>query len=308
MTNLRSLLCCLPLAMLASACGAELQAPSSIPRDACHDVEDPQRYWLEVRANAKTADADTIAPLLADCLRSSDPVLRDRVAYEVLTYWIRQNEISSPVMRALVFRLQDWLSLTESPDEMDPAIARAFSALVLSELVRADTEDQFLTADELSALLISACAMFAAERDYRGLDPNLGWIHAVAHGSDLLWRLSANPNFTYDQLVLILDAIAEQLTVAAAPAFIFNEPDRIARVVSRITARSQVPQSTVANWLSRITDPGDLLSWNNAFGSTAGMAKLHNTKNFLRALRESLANDAQLELVSQVDEHLATLP
>lgn len=308
MTVLRSsaffLVCTFPV--LACADGGQVSSPPAL--DACYTFEDPQRYWLAVRENAATADANELAPLLADCLRSSDPVLRDHIAYEVLTYWLRKEELSSPVKRGLVFRLQAWLSVSDASGGFDPAITRAFSALVLSELVRADSVAPFLSEDEVLALVNDAATMFSSERDYRGLVPEIGWIHTIAHGSDLLWRLSAHPSVKREQLQVILDAMADQLTTAEPPAFTFNEPDRMARVISTVAARPEVPEAIVASWLSLISEPAELSSWNDAFNSIAGMVKLHNTKTFLRALRESLANGDQLALVSQVDELLAEIP
>ena len=308
MNKLRSLFFYIALMLITSACMAEVQNHSLSVLDACHGMEEPEQYWLGVREKVKTVDANKIAPLLAECLRSSNPVLRDRIAYEVLTYWLRREQLSKPVKRDLVFRLQPWLSITESSDGMDPAIARAFSALVLSELVRADTLESFITEDEINALLISAAAMFSTEQDYRGLVPDIGWIHTIAHGSDLLWRFAIHPSIQREQLVVILNAVAEQLTKTSVPAYTFNEPDRISRVISAIAARPEVPQSVIENWLSRISGPAELSSWNNAFASIEGMAKLHNTKSLLRALRENFVKEAQLDLVSKVDEHLAELP
>jgi len=149
--------------------------------------------------------------------------------------------------------------------------------------------------------------MFQQERDYRGLEPKLGWVHTVAHGADLLWRLAAHPATTPEQRTQLLQALNTQVARPGLPAYVFNEADRLARVAV-VIARSNPPPK-MQDWLQTVADPAPMTRWTEAFQSPAGMARLHNVKQFLRALREGLAkSEPSPRLLQAVDAVLSPLP
>ena len=260
-------------------------------------------YWQGIKAQATSLDGNQYALSLADCLASPDPVLRDQIAYEVLTYWLRKNMLSASTSMALTDKLLPWLTMNNDQAASDSALNRAFSALILSELVRADDRTGSAPKLDIKLLTNRATTMFINERDYRGLDPELGWIHTIAHGGDLLWRLSMHSQVTDAEQRSILVALNSQLTRDDTPAFTFNESDRLARVVVAIVNSRQLPAAELTEWIDSVAAPGLLGQWSNAFASVEGMARLHNSKQFLRALREQLG---QLP-ANQYDQQLGTL-
>ena len=273
---------------------------------ACENDQSSIEYWRKVRENAAAENANSLALSLAECLRSPNAELRDRIAYEVLTYWMRKDRLDPEQVAALEVRLVPWLATDSDTD--DSAISRAFSALVLSEVVRYDALNPFMQEQELAKLHSAATTMFAQERDYRGLTDELGWIHTVAHGADLLWRLSLHPKSTEDQQSKILAVLGSQIVRADIPAYTFNEFDRIARVATAIISRGEVNQDELAHWVVEMADPGELGEWNRAFSSPSGMAQLHNQKHFLRALMYSIS-DGQPDTIKQtLKEALNSLP
>ena len=96
-------------------------------------------------------------------------------------------------------------------------------------------------------------------------------------------------------LVLALDAqpgaqctgVAFQVAPDAV-AYSFNEPDRLARAVSTVIVRELMPATEIVAWLESFAKPGSMEKWSDAFGTPAGMAQLHNTKLFLRAMSDQL--------------------
>ena len=116
-------------------------------------------------------------PLLA----STDPVLRDDVAYSAAERWIlREHRLSPADLRTL---LQLW---TKNLDEGlgtagdDRVFTRSFSALSLSAIAAADLSSPFLSETELRAFFNRMLDYFQRERDLRGFDPVRGWMHSVA--------------------------------------------------------------------------------------------------------------------------------
>ena len=285
---------------------ASLAKADEQPR--CTDNDQTIERWREVRANAKQLDANKHALALVSCLASPNPELRDQIAYEVLTYWLRQDKLDPEVIYNIKEQLLPWLNLGAGESGGPHSFARAFAALILSELVRDDRRHTRWQGGDIDELLTLATNMFRAERDYRGLDSEYGWIHTIAHGSDLLWRLSLHPKTLVAQQGEILDAISSQLNNLTAPAFVFNEADRLARPVASIFFNTEVKPDDKINWIESLAKPAPWDSWNTAFASVQGMARLHNTKHFLRALNAAIIEYDNDEIKQALSEALAQLP
>lgn len=286
------------LAAIVFSTGLEVRAQQQSIPVGCEADTATLAFWRSVRDSAADADANQLILPLADCLRSPNPELRDRIAYEVITYWLRNNKASDPNVSRLRLKLVPWLQEGAGESNGDAAFARAFSALILSEVLRYDATEQSMAGEELFELHKAAMEMFVAERDYRGLTERQGWIHTIAHGADLLWRLGMHPLIGSTQQREVLDALIQQITNSGIPAYTFNESDRLARVVAVIVSRAELTAEEVAAWIERAGSPGDLGSWNQAFKSPAGMAQLHNQKQFLRALEEVIEGSTS-EVVSE---------
>lgn len=294
-----------------SACllstGQAIAASDALTPQCPSDRESLER-WRAVRQSALEAEADRLALELAECLASRSPELRDRIAYEVLTYWLRQEKLKAETVAALREKLIPWLARGGGEAGSDAAIVRAFSALVLSELVRHDTIHGAWPPEQIASSLKSALAAFTAERDYRGLVPEIGWIHCVAHEADLLWRLVLHPKTSGADHAATLEALSGQIGRLGLPAYTHNEGDRLSRVASAVVARGELPAADVSAWITSVGQPGSLESWRAAFLTPDGMAQLHNVKSFLRALRQQLSQDSHENLTSHVDSVLAELP
>lgn len=115
------------------------------------------------------SDLPALVAELGEGLRSRDPVVRDRRAYGVLATWIGRGVLGADAMR----ELGDRMAARFADDEIQ---ARTFAPLIL---------DAIVTAGVFEARWVAAFTdWYAAEEDLRGLDPELGWLHAVAHGAD----------------------------------------------------------------------------------------------------------------------------
>lgn len=277
----------------------------------CENNQTNLEYWREIRQSVVDKDVginpSELAPKLAACLSSSNAELRDRIGYEVLTYWMRSKALSSADVAQLQDQLLPMLNQAQGQPG-DSAFARAFAALVLSETVRYDSLEQSMSQKEFLALSEQAVLMFRQERDYRGLTEQFGWIHTVAHGADLLWRLAMHPNSTVEQHIALLGALETQITRSETPAFTFNEFDRMARVVQAIVARETLTKDQITEWLEIMASPAPLEQWGDAFSSVEGMQQLHNRKQFLRALYFSLEPQTHSELKQQIEKAQAQLP
>ena len=77
------------------------------PRADCLQTEEALTYWRAVReeVSGNELPADELALELIDCLGASNAELRDRIGYEVLTYWLRGDHVSDDTRRSLLTAL-----------------------------------------------------------------------------------------------------------------------------------------------------------------------------------------------------------
>src|SRR3954454_16267376 len=138
--------------------------------------------WAQVRADGFVVPTDRpLADLVAELslmLRSPDPVVRDAHAYSTLATWIGKGVLDEEQLRALGNEMAERFADEEIQ-------ARTFAPLTLDAIVSGGVfEPVWVPPFE---------RWYVAEEDLRGHDPKLGWLHAIAHGSDLLGALAQFP-------------------------------------------------------------------------------------------------------------------
>lgn len=223
-------------------------------------------------------DRQALAQDLLSCLSSPDPALRDGIAYEALSHWMRGDQLSVRTLHTLLARL---LPMLDSNDRN--GFEAPFAALVLSEVARTDRIKPWLKSRQREHLVQAAAGYLSGVRDYRGFVNGVGWRHGVAHGADLALQLIVNPETTRAQVDRLIDAVLSQVVPANGHFYRFGEPARLARpLLFAATRRLHTPEE-LQKWLSRLVDPAPLTSWSEAFASERGLAKRHNTMAFLLA-------------------------
>jgi hypothetical protein len=163
-------------------------------------------------------------------------------------------------------------------------VRQPFAALVMSEVARTDRVDPWLTPEQRAGLVADAATFLSGVRDYRGFIDGQGWRHGVAHGSDVALQLVVNPAVDRAQVDALLAAVRSQVVAADGHAYIHGEPGRLARVVFFAAQRDLHDAAHWQAWLKDVASPGPLENWGNAFTSEAGLARLHDTRDFLQAL------------------------
>jgi len=202
-------------------------------------------FWQAIVKNQyavpERESADSMAEELSGLLASPDPELRDDFAYAILTNWIyRRNLLSHATLIGLTdawrASLRDGLGETGT----NSVLKRSFSALCLSSMAAREAKASFMGAQRYHQLVSEAMSYLQAERDLRGYDAKLHWIHATAHTADLLAALANNPQLTREESAGILSTISTRL--ATAP--------RSTRRANRIASPPQFLPLSVARTLT----------------------------------------------------------
>ena len=226
-------LCCLP---------TPAQARCALAAEAAADLA---RWKASGFVVADRAQRNQRALALADCLGDADPQLRDGIAFEALSHWMRGKQLDGDGLRALQANLFRQLDGDDADGYRKP-----FAALVLSEVARTDRVEAWMTAEERARMAAAAADYLRSVRDHRGYVDGEGWRHGVAHGADWAMQLVLNRQLMPADEMSLLSAVATQVAPIDGHAYAFGEPARLARPVVFAVARGDLDQVAVDAWLA----------------------------------------------------------
>lgn len=229
-------------------------------------------------------ERNALALDLLGCLGDPDPGIRDGVAFEALSNWLRGGALEAGTIDSLRARLVAGLA---EPDD-DRQLRHSFMTLVLSEVARADRLQPVFIDAQRRELVTLAAQWMRNVRDYRGFEEGVGWRHRVAHTADLVLQLAVNPQVGKDEVVTLLDALATQIAPAGI-AYTHGEGDRFARVAYFVHQRKVLDRDWWEAWLARIAAA---TAGTSQLRDSAGIARRHSTLAFLYALHFAGAANA----------------
>jgi hypothetical protein len=181
---------------------------------------------------------------LLDALSSPDPVRRDEQAYPVLASWVLAGHLDAE-LTALGERTCQRLAHPEIQ-------ARTFAALILAVLIHRDTEAGTLDTATVLRWRGEFADWWLTEADLRGWDNQLGWLHAAAHGADVLGELGLSPRLNGDELTGLLDLACSRLLTPTSHVFAHQEDDRIALAIATILTRPELSVRAATEWLNPV--------------------------------------------------------
>jgi len=264
-----------------------------------------KEFWVSIAKNdykiPEGHSLDELTKTLFGYLGSTDPALRDDIAYIVYANYLKRemyskDEIHSHVS-TLLANLENGIGETES----DSVFLRTFSVLFLAEIVHNDNKKSLLDKEQIQSTLAKGVWYLDAEKDPRGHIPVKGWAHALAHTADLMLVLGRNRSTDETDLENILQAIAKKLVHSTDWVYIHGEDERLANTVMTIFGRNLVSVDFLTNWLKSMTEPEN--SWKGAYMVEDQAKAFHNVRNFLRSVwiaihsTEELPNKAEVETI-----------
>ena len=236
---------------------------------------------------------------LRACLASTDPEVRDGVAYEAYVNILRNNKVDI----ASVNSLYETLFADIKAGKNDPAgVYLPFAVLVMAEVVRVDRISPYLTDEARAEVVTLAANYLSSVNDYRGFNDKDGWRHHVAHGADLILQLALNKAVTKPQLDELLKALASQIS-PPNHSYTFSEPKRLATPAAYIYLRNEHSLEEWQRWLDGVTKPKPLADWSSSYKSEAGLIKRHNVTAFLTSFY-ALVGESQNAKLKEIKQTL----
>ena len=243
-------------------------------------------FWLALARGCAVPASESAFGLVSEAialLGSPDTVWRDDVGYGVVATCAYQKKTLTPEeRRALVARLSANLRRGIGEAGTDSVLLRSFSALDLSIFAALESEDPALDGVGYRHLLDDALAYLRDERDLRGLEPRVGWIHATAHTADLLKFLARDSRFRPADEARLMDAAWARMAAPGTPVFTHAEDERLAVALLSVVRRPDFDPALLDPWLERFVALEKKV-WEKAPPDPAALDASQNARNLLRS-------------------------
>jgi len=254
-----------------------------------------KEFWVSLARNSFTVpDGHTLENLTAiifGYLGSTDPELRDDIAYVIYANWLKREMFSSETIKSHVDTLLANLETGIGEPESDTVFLRAFSVLLLAEIVHNDNKKTLLDKTHVKTIIAKTIWYIGAEKDPRGYIPVKGWAHALAHTADLILVLARNRNTDPADLWSFLATIAHKIVHSTQSVYIHGEDDRLASAVIEILRRDAVSLNQMQAWTTSILQP-DGKDWTGALVDEERNRAFQNTRNLLRSIYFALIQES----------------
>lgn len=245
-------------------------------------------YWEQVVADGCRVPTeeplDDLTTELVAMLGDTDPHVRDELAYSVLSRWVAEG-VYDHLLAGLGDGLAGGLRYRLGESGTTSVLRRSYSAVVLAAVVARDNAINGVHPVHVLTWADQTISWLLAERDLRGWVPDLGWVHGVAHGADLIGTLSASRHLGADELGVLLDVLADRLLMPTDQPFTHGEDDRLAFATMSILHRDLMSAEVIERWLARLVSGCAQLGDRP---EQPASAVRHNVVGYLRALHLQL--------------------
>jgi hypothetical protein len=243
-------------------------------------------FWRALVAECAVPPGESAFGLVREAvsfLGSPESEWRDDVGYGAVARCVyREKRLGPDERRRLVAELSVNLRRGIGDTGGDSVLLRSFSALDLSILAALELQEPALDAAGYRRLLDDALAYLRDERDLRGLEPRVGWIHATAHTADLLKFLARDARFTAADQSQLLDAVWSKLTPPGTPVFTHAEDERLAAALLSVARRADFDPASLDPWLARFVALEKQV-WQKTPPDPATLDASQNARNLLRS-------------------------
>ena len=197
---------------------------------------------------------------LLDHLGDSSPEIRDDLVFTSFARGIQEELFTKEQFQFIAEVVSSDGGLDKEIDKVGlSTLERSFRALIYANLLSADANQQSifyqgLKAEIRNVLLNQGLHYLSKEKDTRGFSSQYGWVHAFAHGADLLTEVVCHPDFPKNRIHEVFDILG-QLFKRIAIRFTDDEDWRLARVLYEPILQGKLAQEQVASWIKAVDFP-----------------------------------------------------
>ena len=197
---------------------------------------------------------------LLDHLGDPSPEIRDDLVFTSFARGIQEELFTKEQFHFIAEEILSDGGLYKEIEKVGlSTLERSFRALIYANLLSADANKQSifyqgLKAEIRNVLLNQGLHYISKEEDTIGFSSHYGWVHAFAHGSDLLTEVVCHPNFPKNRIHEVFDILG-QLFKRISIRFTDDEDWRLARVIYEPILQGKLEQEQVASWIKDVDFP-----------------------------------------------------
>ena len=209
---------------------------------------------------------------LLEHLGDPSPEIRDDLVFTSLARGIQEELFTQEQFHFIAETILSDEGVEKEIDKIGPStLERSFRALIYANLLSADGNQQSIFYQRLKAdiryiLLDQGLHYLLKEKDTTGFSNQYGWVHAFAHGADLLTEVVCHPDFPNKKVHEGLDILG-QVFKRISIRFTDDEDWRLARVLYEPILQGKIEQEQVASWIKTLDFPieerGDFYKFSN---------------------------------------------
>ena len=197
---------------------------------------------------------------LLEHLGDPNPDIRDELVFTSLARGIQEELFTKEQIQFIAAVIVSDGGLDKELDKTGVStLERSFRALIYANLLSADGDQQslfyqVLKTDIRNTMLDQGLHYLEKEEDTTGFSSQYGWVHAFAHGADLLTEVVCHPDFPKNRVHEVIDILG-QLFKRITIRFIDDEDWRLARVLYEPILQGKVEQATLTSWIKSLDFP-----------------------------------------------------
>ncbi|EAL4049670.1 DUF2785 domain-containing protein [Campylobacter coli] len=211
---------------------------------------------LKIKQGNNTALTQEELEWLWENIGNPNPEIRDDLVFNLFGQFIFEQLITREQLRWMIEKMNVTNSLEFRIEETGSVTAcRSFSALVMGMILQVDGDqtsgyDSCLTTSERTTWMQNGIRYLTREQDRTGYDEKLGWVHAFAHGADLLGTIISHPKCTQEYVVEALEVISDIFQKSQQP-FIDEEEKRLGLAIFFGIESGNLSQKLLCEWMKK---------------------------------------------------------
>ena len=197
---------------------------------------------------------------LLEHIGDPSPEIRDELVFTSLARGIQEELFTKEQFQLIAAEIVSDGGLDKEIDKTGASTPeRSFRALIYANLLSADGNEQslfyqVLKTDIRNTMLDQGLHYLEKEEDTTGFSSQYGWVHAFAHGADLLTEVVCHPDFPKNRFHEVFDILG-QLFKRNSIRYTDDEDWRLARVIYEPILQGKLEQEQVASWIKAVDFP-----------------------------------------------------
>ncbi len=227
--------------------------------------------------------------------------VRDGLIYRMFCVGCEEELFSIEQFRETYRFLSEGAFLFRRGEGIRSILERSFSALTLTLLLYFDDKGdslyyRALSEEQRARLVADAIHFFESEEDSTGYTEANGWVHTMAHASELLLGIARHSVCDRHTAELMLEAVFTALVKREA-LFTDGDEKRIALIPLTLLFRKLVKPEEIVAWIRRFAKYYEQSS--GAIGSIRSRGNVLNLLSFMSIFPEVRGSEAILKEISR---------